>query len=83
VENQASTHCAVGRGRLLRSPDRARSLACRAGDQGLVCPTVGALANVEVGDMCRLPRERASADAVLLLGPFYHLTERYGRRLAL
>jgi hypothetical protein len=33
--------------------------------------------------MCRLPRERASADAVLLLGPFYHLTERYGRRLAL
>jgi hypothetical protein len=33
--------------------------------------------------MCRLPRERASADAVVLLGPFYHLMERYGRRLAL
>jgi hypothetical protein len=30
-----------------------------------------------------LPRDIASADAVLLLGPFYHLTERDGRMLAL
>jgi ubiquinone/menaquinone biosynthesis C-methylase UbiE len=41
------------------------------------------LASVEVGDARRLPRERASADAVLLLGPLYHLTEREDRILAL
>ena len=41
------------------------------------------LASAEVGDARRLPRERASADAVLLLGPLYHLTEREDRILAL
>ena len=41
VEKQASTRCAVGRGRLLGSPDRSRSLARRAGDRGLVCSTIG------------------------------------------
>lgn len=41
------------------------------------------LASVEVGDTRRLPRERASVDAVLLLGPLYHLTEREDRVLAL
>ena len=41
------------------------------------------LTSVQVGDMRRLPSEHASADTVLLLGPFYHLTERDGRILAL
>jgi len=42
VEKQVSTRCAVGRGRLLGSPDRSRPLARRVGDRRLVCPTVGA-----------------------------------------
>ncbi len=41
------------------------------------------LTSVEVGDARGLPMERASADAVLLLGPLYHLTERTDRVLAL
>jgi ubiquinone/menaquinone biosynthesis C-methylase UbiE len=41
------------------------------------------LASAEVGDARRLPMEQASADAVLLLGPLYHLTEREDRVLAL
>jgi hypothetical protein len=34
------------------------------------------LASAEVGDARRLPHADASADAVLLLGPLYHLVER-------
>jgi ubiquinone/menaquinone biosynthesis C-methylase UbiE len=41
------------------------------------------LASAEVGDARRLPMEEASADAALLLGPLYHLTEREDRILAL
>ena len=41
------------------------------------------LASAEVGDARGLPKEQASADAVLLLGPLYHLTERRDRVLAL
>jgi ubiquinone/menaquinone biosynthesis C-methylase UbiE len=41
------------------------------------------LASAEQGDARRLPMEEASADAVLLLGPLYHLTEREDRILAL
>ncbi len=37
----------------------------------------------EVGDARRLPTPPDSADAVLLLGPLYHLTERSDRLLAL
>src|SRR5687768_17389593 len=38
-----------------------------------------ALASAEVGDARELGLEDASADAVLLLGPLYHLTERVDR----
>ena len=41
------------------------------------------LAGAEVGDARRLPGEEGSVDAVLLLGPLYHLTEREDRILAL
>jgi len=37
------------------------------------------LASAEVGDARRLPHADASADAVLLLGPLYHLVEREDR----
>jgi len=37
------------------------------------------LASAEVGDARRLPQGDASADAVLLLGPLYHLVEREDR----
>jgi ubiquinone/menaquinone biosynthesis C-methylase UbiE len=37
------------------------------------------LASAEVGDARGLPQEDASADAVLLLGPLYHLVEREDR----
>ncbi|HET6774199.1 MAG TPA: class I SAM-dependent methyltransferase [Acidimicrobiales bacterium] len=37
----------------------------------------------EVGDARRLRADRDSADAVLLLGPLYHLTDRADRSLAL
>jgi ubiquinone/menaquinone biosynthesis C-methylase UbiE len=37
------------------------------------------LASAEVGDARKLPRTDASADAVLLLGPLYHLVEREDR----
>ena len=37
------------------------------------------LASAEVGDARRLPHGDASADAVLLLGPLYHLVEREDR----
>src|SRR5262249_36201549 len=42
-----------------------------------------ALASLSVGDARRLDFPDASADAVLLLGPLYHLTERADRRQAL
>jgi ubiquinone/menaquinone biosynthesis C-methylase UbiE len=41
------------------------------------------LASVTVGDARALAREDASADAVLLLGPLYHLPERVDRLRAL
>jgi SAM-dependent methyltransferase len=41
------------------------------------------LASAEVGDARRLPRGDGSVDAVLLLGPLYHLTERAERVAAL
>jgi ubiquinone/menaquinone biosynthesis C-methylase UbiE len=37
------------------------------------------LASAEVGDARKLPQANASADAVLLLGPLYHLVEREER----
>jgi ubiquinone/menaquinone biosynthesis C-methylase UbiE len=37
------------------------------------------LASAEVGDARKLPQSDASADAVLLLGPLYHLVEREDR----
>jgi SAM-dependent methyltransferase len=40
------------------------------------------LASAEVGDARRLPRADSSVDAVLLLGPLYHLTERTQRLAA-
>jgi len=43
----------------------------------------GRLASARVGDARRLDFADASADAVLLLGPLYHLTERDERRAAL
>lgn len=42
-----------------------------------------ALASAAVGDARRLEAEPASADAVLLLGPLYHLVEREDRGIAL
>ncbi|MBX9627149.1 MAG: class I SAM-dependent methyltransferase [Gemmataceae bacterium] len=41
------------------------------------------IASVAVGDARRLDRPDASADAVLLLGPLYHLTDRADRLAAL
>jgi SAM-dependent methyltransferase len=41
------------------------------------------LASAEVGDARQVGRPDASADAVLLFGPLYHLTERDDRLLAL
>ncbi len=41
------------------------------------------IASLEVGDARRLGRSDGSADAVLLLGPLYHLTGRQGRLAAL
>jgi ubiquinone/menaquinone biosynthesis C-methylase UbiE len=41
------------------------------------------LASAEVGDARQLPRPEGSVDAVLLLGPLYHLTERADRMAAL
>jgi ubiquinone/menaquinone biosynthesis C-methylase UbiE len=43
----------------------------------------GRLAEAVVGDARELPFEGASADAALLLGPLYHLTERTERLAAL
>ncbi len=37
------------------------------------------LASAEIGDARDLPQEDATADAVLLLGPLYHLVEKHGR----
>ena len=42
-----------------------------------------ALAGAQVGDARRLPYGDASADAALLLGPLYHLTDRGDRLTAL
>jgi SAM-dependent methyltransferase len=41
------------------------------------------LASISVGDARALDRPADSVDAVLLLGPLYHLTERTGRVMAL
>jgi ubiquinone/menaquinone biosynthesis C-methylase UbiE len=41
------------------------------------------LAGARVGDARRLPYDDASADAALLLGPLYHLTDRAARLTAL
>ena len=41
------------------------------------------LASAEIGDARALPQADASADAVLLLGPLYHLQEAADRRRAL
>jgi ubiquinone/menaquinone biosynthesis C-methylase UbiE len=45
--------------------------------------TAGRLASTQVGDARKLEFADASADAVLLLGPLYHLTERGERQAAL
>jgi len=49
--------------------------ACVASKQQPAHP----LASTEVGDARHLPQSEASADAVLLLGPLYHLVERPDR----
>ena len=41
------------------------------------------LASAEVGDACSLEREGSSADAALLFGPLYHLTDKGDRIRAL
>jgi ubiquinone/menaquinone biosynthesis C-methylase UbiE len=41
------------------------------------------LASIAVGDACKIDHPAASVDAVLLLGPLYHLTERQDRIAAL
>jgi ubiquinone/menaquinone biosynthesis C-methylase UbiE len=46
-------------------------------------PGTPSLASAEVGDARHLPFPNESADAVLLLGPLYHLTERPDRLSAL
>ena len=54
--------------------DQARAAAAEAGVT---------LASASTGDARHLTREAASTDAVLLLGPLYHLTERADRVAAL
>lgn len=46
-------------------------------------PRTPVLASLSVGDACDLAFDDESADAVLLLGPLYHLTERVDRVRAL
>ncbi len=58
---------------LLAHVDAARDASARQAGR--------AMASAQVGDARRLPWADAHADAVLLLGPLYHLTER-GDRLA-
>jgi ubiquinone/menaquinone biosynthesis C-methylase UbiE len=41
------------------------------------------LAGATIGDACSLPLPAETADAVLILGPLYHLTEKQDRLLAL
>jgi SAM-dependent methyltransferase len=41
------------------------------------------LASARVGDARELPWDEGTADAILLFGPLYHLTDRRDRRLAL
>jgi ubiquinone/menaquinone biosynthesis C-methylase UbiE len=53
--------------------------ARQASDKQSDCP----LASISVGDARALDRPADSVDAVLLLGPLYHLTERTDRVLAL
>ena len=53
--------------------------ALQAKADGRGCPLAGA----RVGDARRVERPSESADAVLLMGPLYHLTERADRLLAL
>jgi ubiquinone/menaquinone biosynthesis C-methylase UbiE len=52
-------------------------------EQARQSPGEQPLASATVGDARRLDHPDASADAVLLLGPLYHLTERSDRLLAL
>jgi SAM-dependent methyltransferase len=50
---------------------------------GAAADAGSALAGADVGDALALPCANESADAVLLLGPLYHLTERADRLRAL
>ncbi len=52
-------------------------------EQARASTEASALASAEVGDARRLEHADASADAVLLLGPLYHLTAREDRLAAL
>ncbi len=73
----------------------ARALAARGHEVHLVDPVPrhveearraeggGAIASTAVGDARALERKDASADAVLLFGPLYHLVERADRLTAL
>ncbi len=54
-------------------------LAQKASDKQPETP----LASCEVGDACNLPWDEEFADAALLLGPLYHLTDRNDRITAL
>jgi len=54
-----------------RHVEQARAASCQQSDHPL--------ASAEVGDARRLPQGDATADAVLLLGPLYHLVEREDR----
>jgi ubiquinone/menaquinone biosynthesis C-methylase UbiE len=47
------------------------------------CQRAHPLASAEIGDARRLPQADSTADAVLLLGPLYHLTTRDDRIAAL
>ncbi|MEW5870115.1 MAG: class I SAM-dependent methyltransferase [Chloroflexota bacterium] len=51
--------------------------------QAAAAPGAPQLASMQVGDARRLPYPDCSADAVLLFGPLYHLTERQERLAAI
>lgn len=54
-----------------------------AGEHSKKVPEVHKLAAAEVADARKVPRDAASADAILLLGPLYHLPEKKDRDAAL
>jgi ubiquinone/menaquinone biosynthesis C-methylase UbiE len=58
-------------------------LHVRQAEEASRARTDGRLASARVGDARRLDFEDASADAVLMLGPLYHLTQRSDRLAAL